>query len=112
MRPNPAITLMQADLIHLPAKYDRHQVQMLFFDMSRKMYGGYQSLAFNFGNSEMFTVYGSGGSSRLQLLPDRFRVLEQNTGISSGPWYHNNWLENLLISGSLRGYRAPPQNPL
>ncbi len=82
MHPNIAISLLQADLVHLPVRYERHQVQMLFFDMSRKMYGGYQSLAFNYGNSEMFTVYGSGGSSRLQLLPDRFRLVEQNSGIS------------------------------
>ncbi len=26
--------------------------------------------------------------------------------------YHDNWLENLLISASLGGYRAPPPNPL
>ncbi len=26
--------------------------------------------------------------------------------------YHENWLENLLISASLGGYRSPPQNPL
>jgi hypothetical protein len=26
--------------------------------------------------------------------------------------YHDNWLQNLLISGSLGGYRSPPQNPL
>jgi hypothetical protein len=26
--------------------------------------------------------------------------------------YHKNWLQNLLISASLGGYRAPPQNPL
>ena len=26
--------------------------------------------------------------------------------------YHDNWLQNLLISASLGGYRSPPQNPL
>jgi hypothetical protein len=26
--------------------------------------------------------------------------------------YHNNWLQNLLISASLGGARSPPQNPL
>ena len=26
--------------------------------------------------------------------------------------YHNNWLQNLLISASLGGYRIPPLNPL
>ena len=26
--------------------------------------------------------------------------------------YHKNWLENLLISASLRGYRCQPPNPL
>ncbi len=26
--------------------------------------------------------------------------------------YHDNWLENLLISASLKGSRPPPQNPL
>ena len=26
--------------------------------------------------------------------------------------YHDNWLENLLISASLGGYRSPPHNPL
>jgi len=26
--------------------------------------------------------------------------------------YHENWLQNLLISASLGGYRSPPQNPL
>ncbi len=82
MQPHLAISMMQADLVHLPVRYERRQVQMLYFDMSRKTYGGYQNLAFNYGNSEMFTVYGSGGSSRLQLLPDRFRLVEQNSGIS------------------------------
>ena len=81
MVPQIAATMYQVDLVHLPVRYERHQVQLLFFDMSRKMYGGYQSLAFNAGNIEMFTVYGSGGSSRLQLMPDRFRIIEQNSGI-------------------------------
>ncbi len=26
--------------------------------------------------------------------------------------YHDNWLQNLLVSASLRGFRGPPQNPL
>ncbi len=26
--------------------------------------------------------------------------------------YSESWIENLLISGSLGGYRTPPQNPL
>ena len=26
--------------------------------------------------------------------------------------YHDNWLQNLLISASLGGFRSPPQNPL
>ncbi|MCI5136397.1 MAG: hypothetical protein D3920_15320 [Candidatus Electrothrix sp. AW2] len=26
--------------------------------------------------------------------------------------YHDNWLQNLLISASLRGYRYAPPNPL
>ncbi len=26
--------------------------------------------------------------------------------------YHDNWLQNLLISGSLGGFRSPPQNPI
>lgn len=26
--------------------------------------------------------------------------------------YHENWLENLLISASMGGFRSPPQNPL
>lgn len=26
--------------------------------------------------------------------------------------YHDNWMQNLLISASLGGYRRPPQNPL
>ncbi len=26
--------------------------------------------------------------------------------------YHDNWLQNLLVSASLGGYRSPPQNPL
>ena len=69
------------DLVHIPIRYDRAEVQQFYYDMSRKMFGGYQSLAFNYGNIEMFTVYGSGGSSRLYLLPDRFRVAEQNSGI-------------------------------
>jgi len=77
----PAITYQQADLVHLPIKYERQQVQQLFYDLSRKLYGSYQSLAFNLGNIEMFTVYGTGGSSRLQLMPDRFRIIEQNSGV-------------------------------
>lgn len=82
MKPNGPITLRQTDLVHLPCRYERQQVQMLFFDLSRKMYGGYQSLAFNQGHTDMFTLYGSGGSSRFQLLPDRFRIIEQNSGVS------------------------------
>jgi len=69
------------DLVHLPVRYERAQVQQFYYDMSRQMFGGYQNLAFNYGNIEMFTVYGSGGSSRLYLLPDRFRIMEQNSGI-------------------------------
>lgn len=30
----------------------------------------------------------------------------------NGSYYHENWLQNLLISASLGGYRTPPQNPL
>ena len=69
------------DLIHLPMRCDRDKIQRLYNDMSHKLYGGYQNLAFNYGNIEMFTVYANHGSSRFQLLPDRFRVMEQNSGI-------------------------------
>ncbi len=30
----------------------------------------------------------------------------------NGSYYHENWLQNLLISASLGGYRTPPQNAL
>lgn len=76
-----AVSLFQADLVHLPIRHDRAQIQQLFQDMSRKVYGGYRNLAFQFANIEMFTVYDTGGSSRLQLLPDRFRLVENNSGI-------------------------------
>ena len=45
-------------------------------------------------------------------------TVSKNDGIKSpaeklnGFRYHENWLENLQISASMGGYRAPPQNPL
>ena len=81
MGPQTMVTLQQADLVHLPIFYDRAEIQRFYYDMSRKLYGGYASLAFVPGNTELFTVYGNGGSSRFQLLPDRFRIIESNSGI-------------------------------
>ncbi|MBM4043750.1 MAG: hypothetical protein FJ279_01425 [Planctomycetes bacterium] len=77
----PVCVHFATDMLHLPTRYERAQVQQFYYDMSRKLFGGYQSLAYNYGNIEMFTVYGNGGSSRLYLMPDRFRILEQNSGI-------------------------------
>jgi len=65
----------------LPIFYDRAEIQQFYYDMSRKLYGGYASLSFVPGNVELFTVYGNGGSSRFHLLPDRFRIIESNSGI-------------------------------
>jgi hypothetical protein len=30
----------------------------------------------------------------------------------NGKWYADNWLENLLVSGSMNGVEQAPQNPL
>jgi hypothetical protein len=76
-----AIAYQQADLMHLPIRYDRERVQQLFYDMSRKLYSGYKNLGHNLNFIDMFTIHGQGGSSRLQLLPDRFRIIEHNSGL-------------------------------
>jgi hypothetical protein len=81
MEAQTIVTLQQADLIHLPIFYERAEIQQFYYDMSRKLYGGYASLSFIPGNIELFTVYGNGGSSRCMLLPDRFRIVESNSGI-------------------------------
>jgi hypothetical protein len=81
VEPGLAIAFQQSDLVHLPIQYDRERVQQLFYDMSRKLYSGYKNLAHNLAFIDMFTVHGQGGSSRLQLLPDRFRIIEHNSGL-------------------------------
>ena len=81
MGPQVNVSLQQAELVHLPIQYNRPEIQRFYYDMSHKLYGGYASLTFAPGNIELFTVYGNGGSSRFQLLPDRFRVIENNSGI-------------------------------
>ena len=52
------------------------------------------------------------------FAPSNPRTIQKYDGLQSpaerlnGFRYHDNWLQNLLISGSLRGYRTPPLNPL
>jgi len=52
------------------------------------------------------------------FAPSNPRTVEKYNGLQSPAErlnqfrYHSNWLQNLLISASLGGYRSPPQNPL
>lgn len=52
------------------------------------------------------------------FAPFNPRTIEQKNGLKSpaevlnGFSYHSNWLQNLLISASLGGYRQGPPNPL
>jgi hypothetical protein len=57
------------------------------------------ALILNFAPLNPFTVKKHGG---LQSPAERFNKFR----------YHDNWLQNLLISASLGGYRSPPPNPL
>jgi len=57
------------------------------------------ALILNFAPSNPFTVKKHKG---LESPAERLNKLR----------YHDNWLQNLLISASLGGYRSPPQNPL
>ena len=51
------------------------------------------------------------------FAPSNPRTIEKHNGFKSPAErlnkfrYHDNWLQNLLISASLGGYRCPPQNP-
>jgi len=57
------------------------------------------ALILNFAPSNPITIKKHNGAQSPAERLNQFR-------------YHDNWLENLLISASLGGYRAPPQNPL
>ena len=52
------------------------------------------------------------------FAPSNPRTIQKYNGLQSpaerlnGFRYHDNWLQNLLISGSLGGFRSPPLNPL
>lgn len=52
------------------------------------------------------------------FAPSNPRTIQKHNGLQSpaerlnGFRYHGNWLRNLLISGSLGGFRSPPQNPI
>jgi len=52
------------------------------------------------------------------FAPSNPRTIQKYNGLQSsaerlnGFRYHDNWLQNLLISGSLGGFRSPPQNPI
>jgi hypothetical protein len=51
------------------------------------------------------------------FAPSNPRTVEKHNGFKSPAerlnqfQYHDNWLQNLLISASLGGYRSPPRNP-
>jgi hypothetical protein len=52
------------------------------------------------------------------FAPSNPRTVQKYNGLQSpaerlnGFHYHGNWLQNLLISGSLGGFRSSPQNPI
>ena len=57
------------------------------------------ALILNFAPSNPITIKKHNGAQSQAERLNHFR-------------YHDNWLENLLISASLGGYRSPPHNPL
>ena len=57
------------------------------------------ALILNFAPSNPTTIKKHNGSQSPAERLNQFR-------------YHDNWLQNLLISASLGGYRSPPHNPL
>ncbi len=46
------------------------------------------------------------------LTIQKYNGLQSPAERLNGFRYHENWLQNLLISGSLGGFRSPPQNPI
>lgn len=86
----------------LMQRMDRHLFSTQYFHgnkLSAELNIRGWALILNFAPSNPFTVKKHNGLESPAERLNKFR-------------YHDNWLQNLLISGSLGGYRSPPQNPL
>ncbi|ACN13235.1 hypothetical protein HRM2_01120 [Desulforapulum autotrophicum HRM2] len=46
------------------------------------------------------------------MTVQKYQGLQSPAERLNGFRYHENWLQNLMISSSLKGYRSPPRNPL
>lgn len=86
----------------LMQRMDRHLFSTFYFhgglDSAELGIGGW-ALIHNFAPCSPHTVRKHEGRKSPAERLNRFR-------------YHDNWLQNLLISASLRGYRHAPPNPL
>ena len=89
-------------LDRLMQRMDRHLFSTQYFHgflSSAELNIRAWALILNFAPSNPITIKKHNGAQSPAERLNHFR-------------YHDNWLENLLISASLVGYRAPPPNPL
>jgi len=89
-------------LDRLMQRMDRHLFSAQYFHgflSSAELNIRAWALILNFAPSNPITIKKHNGTQSPAERLNHFR-------------YHDNWLENLLISASLGGYRAPPPNPL
>ncbi len=89
-------------LDRLMQRMDRHLFASQYFHgslSSAKLSIRAWALIYNFAPSNPWTVKNNVGYSSPTVRLNKAQ-------------YHDNWLQNLLVSASLGGFKGPPQNPL